>query len=165
MTCSSGTLPTTFKILLEALELRDVALAREELRSDGHVAGLREAAAHVLDVLVHAEDSWTTRTSGNGPLPSGIARYAGIAPIFTSPATRPEVSVVMVSAETGLTASAKPAAREVTTKARRERSELIAYERYHIARVQLSADRDRRERTRGAAFPSPRARHTRTSGS
>src|SRR2546428_324917 len=43
--------------------------------------------------------SWTTSTVGNVPPVAGIARYAGICPsgawIFTSPAVRPLVSVVI----------------------------------------------------------------------
>src|SRR5215472_6805934 len=68
--------------------------------------------------------SCTTSTVGNGPPVAGIARYAGISPpltgIFTSPATSPLLSVAIVSAETGITASANPAARLPTMKARRE---------------------------------------------
>ncbi|HWG79192.1 MAG TPA: hypothetical protein VN681_05425 [Stellaceae bacterium] len=41
---------------------------------------------------------------------------------FPAQATVASMSVVMVSAETGCTASAKPAARPVTTKPRRENS-------------------------------------------
>src|SRR6185295_4618051 len=56
--------------------------------------------------------SETTRTTGNGPSPSGAARYAGIAKpatsIVISPATRPRVSVVIVCAATGPAAAAKP---------------------------------------------------------
>src|SRR5690349_18072625 len=56
--------------------------------------------------------SETTRTTGNGPSPSGAARYAGIAKpatsIVTSPATRPRVSVVIACAATGPAAPAKP---------------------------------------------------------
>src|ERR1700719_4205889 len=68
--------------------------------------------------------SCTTRMVGNGPPLAGIARYAGISlpwtGILTSPATSPLLSVVIVSADTGITASAKPAARLPTTNARRE---------------------------------------------
>src|ERR1700722_11957075 len=68
--------------------------------------------------------SCTTSTGGNGPPLAGIARYAGISPpstgVFTSPATSPLLSVVIVSADTGITASAKPAARLPTTNVRRE---------------------------------------------
>src|SRR5215469_3680732 len=68
--------------------------------------------------------SCTTSTVGNGPPVAGIARYAGISPpltgILTSPATSPLLSVVIVSADTGITASANPAARLPTTNARRE---------------------------------------------
>src|SRR5438132_3117603 len=64
--------------------------------------------------------SCTTRTSGNFlSFASGIARYAGIAPILISPATRPVASVVIVCAPAGLTASAKPLVSEVTRKALR----------------------------------------------
>src|SRR5258708_30953803 len=31
--------------------------------------------------------SWTTRTTGNGPAPSGSARYAGMSPIRIQPAS------------------------------------------------------------------------------
>src|ERR1700722_3900791 len=68
--------------------------------------------------------SCTTRMVGNGPPLAGIARYAGISPpstgILTSPTTNPLLSVVIVSADTGITASAKPTARLPTTNARRE---------------------------------------------
>ena len=51
------------------------------------------------------------------------ARYAGIGPsavgILTSPASSPRVSVAIVSAETGCTASANPVASVVTTNSRR----------------------------------------------
>jgi hypothetical protein len=54
---------------------------------------------------------------------AGIARYAGISPslvgTFTSPTARPSADVVIVCAVTGITAIAKPAPSEVTTKARR----------------------------------------------
>src|SRR5271163_2020555 len=77
--------------------------------------------------------SCTTSTVGKGPPLAGIARYAGISPpstgILTSPATRPLLSVVMVSADTGITASANPAARLPTTKARREISFFISARR------------------------------------
>src|SRR3954451_12069576 len=67
--------------------------------------------------------SCTTRTTGNGPPVAGMARYAGISPSFvgilTSPASNPLASVVIVSADTGRTAMAKPAASVVTTKLRR----------------------------------------------
>src|SRR5260370_42438642 len=59
-----------------------------------------------------------------GPPLAGIARYAGISPpstgILTSPAMSPLLSVVIVSADTGITASAKPVARLPTTNARLE---------------------------------------------
>src|SRR5947208_174973 len=54
---------------------------------------------------------------------AGFARYAGIAPsgtgIFTSPATSPPASVVIVSAPTGRTARANPADNDVTRNLRR----------------------------------------------
>src|SRR5271157_143916 len=67
--------------------------------------------------------SCTTRTIGNGPPDTGIARYAGIWPlvtgIFTSPASSPLLSVVTaVWAEMGWAARANPDASEVTTNPR-----------------------------------------------
>src|SRR5437870_8819024 len=54
---------------------------------------------------------------------AGIARYAGISPsrtgIFTSPAARPSLDVVIVCADTGSTAAANPAPSVVTMKSRR----------------------------------------------
>ena len=55
--------------------------------------------------------SCTTSTTGKLPPVAGIARYAGISPslvlTFTSPATRPSAEVVIVCADTGITASCK----------------------------------------------------------
>ena len=71
--------------------------------------------------------SWTTSTVGNVPPVAGIARYAGICPsgawIFTSPAVRPLVSVVITLwAFTGPVASVNPAIRLVVKNPRRENS-------------------------------------------
>src|SRR5947208_3240236 len=67
--------------------------------------------------------SCTTRTTGRFLSDEGFARYAGILPsgtgIFTSPATSPAASVVIVSARTGRTARANPTDKEVTKKLRR----------------------------------------------
>ncbi len=67
--------------------------------------------------------SWMTITVGRSRPPAGFARYAGIWPsttgMRTSPASRPAVSVVIVSAPTGSTAAAKPDPSAVTTKPRR----------------------------------------------
>src|SRR6516165_4504592 len=60
----------------------------------------------------------------NGPPVAGIARYAGMSPsavgTFTSAASSPLVSVVIVSAAIGPAASANPVPSEVTRKPRRD---------------------------------------------
>ena len=57
MTCSSGTLDDDLADQLGNLGVGlGIALAEVEFRRDGVVAGLGEAAAHVGDVGVHAED-------------------------------------------------------------------------------------------------------------
>ena len=69
------------------------------------------------------QTSDTTRITGTFDLPAGIARYATIAPslvgTLTSPAERPSAGVLIVCADTGSTAAAKPAESEVTTNVRR----------------------------------------------
>ena len=52
--------------------------------------------------------------------PGTVPSWTGI---FTSPASSPFVSVVIVCAETGCAARANPAASDVTTKSRREKSD------------------------------------------
>src|SRR5512138_3206473 len=64
-----------------------------------------------------------TMTVGKLMPRNGSARYAGISPsltgTFTSPASRPKASVLIVWLDTGCTASAKPAPSELTIKPRR----------------------------------------------
>ena len=103
--------------------LRHVALAGVQLGGDGQVAELGEPAADVLDVLVDAEDFLHDQhdrerpalrrhrpVGGHLAVLDGDLDFAGL---------RPFVSVVIVSAETGCTARAKPAASVVTTNSRR----------------------------------------------
>ena len=129
MTWASGTLRDDLEDLLEVLELRDVPLPGVHLGGDGEVAELGEPPADVLDVLVDAEDllddqdgrerapPWRASPGRRGSVPSAVG-------IFTSPASSPSVSVVIVSAETGWTARANPAARVATVNSRRREFEL-----------------------------------------
>src|SRR6185436_13011602 len=67
--------------------------------------------------------SCTTSTTGSLPPFSGIARYAGTGPvmvgIFTSPATSPAVSVVIVVEAIGCTILANPCGSNAVTRSRR----------------------------------------------
>ncbi len=81
MTCASGTLSTMGRIGIDRGELRDVALARVHLHRDREVAGLGEAAADVLDVLVDAEDLLDDEDDREGPSGRGhgaVGRNLGV---------------------------------------------------------------------------------------
>ena len=109
-----------------SVDLRDVALAGVELGRDGQVAELGEPAAEVLDVLVDAEDLLHHQDDRERPPARGHRPVGGDLAVgdrdLDLAGLEPVVSVVIVWAETGCTARAKPAARVVTTNARRERA-------------------------------------------
>ena len=82
---------------------------------------LGKPAADIPDMLMDAENLLHDQNVGNVLAPAGLAAYPGICPsevgISTSPAVRPCVSVWIVCADTGWTASANPAESAVLTVA------------------------------------------------
>ena len=87
--------------LLDVLDLRDVPLPGVQLGGDGQVAELGEPAADVLDVLVDAEDLLHDEDDRERPArrrasPGRPGSRRPSTGIFTSPASSPLVSVVIV---------------------------------------------------------------------